>query len=165
MDRGKGGPVLIASSEGGMNIEEVAHNTPDKISNLFLGFTLDNKTNELTNLFTRIGMTSEQTRQAVSVTHQLFECFMQSDCTQIEVNPLIITKANQVLVCDAKLNFDDNAEFRQKELFDQRDFTQEDPRDVEAKKLEVNYIGLEGSIGCLVNGAGLAMATMDIIKL
>jgi len=138
MDRGKGGPVLIASSEGGMNIEEVAHNTPDKISNLFLGFTLNNKTNELTQLFTKIGMTSDQTRQAVSVTQKLFDCFMHSDCTQIEVNPLIVTKANQVLVCDAKLNFDDNAEFRQKELFDQRDFTQEDPRDVEAKKLEVN---------------------------
>lgn len=165
MDRQKGGPVLIASSEGGMNIEEVAEKTPEKIINMFLGFSVDDKKTNIKNMFLKLGMTDDQANQSVSITSQLFECFMKSDCTQIEINPLIITKENKVLVCDAKLNFDDNAEFRQKELFDQRDLSQEDPRDVEAKQLDVNYIGLDGSIGCLVNGAGLAMATMDIIKL
>lgn len=90
---------------------------------------------------------------------------MKKDCTQIEVNPLVETHDGRVLVCDAKLNFDDNAAFRQKEIFAQRDFTQEDPREVEADRANLNYIGLEGSIGCMVNGAGLAMATMDIVHL
>jgi len=165
MDRASGGPVLIASSEGGMNIEEVAEQTPDAIKKLFLGFSLDDKQDKLKQLFASIGMSADIVSQSIATTEKLFNCFMKTDCTQVEINPLIVTKEDKVLVADAKLNFDDNAEFRQKEIFEQRDLTQEDSRDVEAKKLDVNYIGLDGEIGCLVNGAGLAMATMDIINL
>lgn len=138
MDRASGGPVLIASSEGGMNIEEVAASTPDAIKKLFLGFSIADKHDALSKLFASIGMSADIVKQSVSTTEKLFECFMKSDCTQVEINPLIVTKEDQVLVADAKLNFDDNAEFRQKEIFDQRDLTQEDSRDVEAKKLDVN---------------------------
>jgi len=138
MDRGSGRPVLIASSEGGMNIEEVAEATPDAIKKMFLGFTIHDKLVELQTLFTSIGMDKNCAGQAVVQTIKLFECFMQTDCTQVEINPLIITKEDKVLVADAKLIFNDNAEFRQKEIFDQRDLTQEDSRDVEAKKLDVN---------------------------
>lgn len=156
---------MIASSEGGMDIEGVARDTPELIHTLFLGFTLDDKLKTIRDLFLKMGQTANQADQSLEVSKKLFKCFMESDCTQVEINPLIVTKEDTVLVCDAKLNFDDNAEFRQKELFEQRDLTQEDSRDVEAKRLDVNYIGLDGEIGCLVNGAGLAMATMDIIKL
>lgn len=130
--------MLIASSEGGMNIEEVAEKTPEKIHNLFLGFSVDDKKSQLEALFKKLGMTDDLVSQSVATTTKLFDCFLKSDCTQIEINPLIVTKENKVLVCDAKLNFDDNAEFRQKELFEQRDLTQEDSRDVEAKRLDVN---------------------------
>jgi len=165
MDRSRGGPVLIASAEGGMNIEEVAEKNPNAIHTIFLGFDINKVNNELLSVFKKMNMNDDQSQQALSVSHKLFKCFVEKDCTQIEINPLILTNENRILVADAKLNFDDNAEFRHKDLFDQRDFSQEDPRDVEAKKLDVNYIGLDGTIGCLVNGAGLAMATMDIIKL
>lgn len=138
MDRASGGPVLIASSEGGMNIEEVAASTPDAIKKLFLGFSLDDKQDKLKQLFASIGMSADIVNQSVATTEKLFNCFMKTDCTQVEINPLIVTKEDKVLVADAKLNFDDNAEFRQKEIFEQRDLTQEDSRDVEAKKLDVN---------------------------
>lgn len=138
MDRGSGGPVLIASSEGGMNIEEVAESNPDAIKKMFLGFSIHDKLVELQQLFTSIGMDKNTAGQSVVQTIKLFECFMQTDCTQVEINPLIVTKEEKVLVADAKLNFDDNAEFRQKEIFDQRDLSQEDSRDVEAKQLDVN---------------------------
>mmetsp|Transcript_91274 Transcript_91274/g.197429 ORF Transcript_91274/g.197429 Transcript_91274/m.197429 type:complete len:139 (-) Transcript_91274:583-999(-) len=138
MDRSRGGPVLIASSEGGMNIEEVAEKTPELIHTIFLGFSIEDKVNTLNDVFTKMGMDNNIASQALSTTTGLFKCFMESDCTQLEINPLIVTKEDKVLVADAKLNFDDNAEFRQKELFDQRDLTQEDSRDVEAKRLDVN---------------------------
>jgi len=165
MDRSRGGPVLIASSEGGMNIEEVAEKNPNAIHTVFLGFDISKVKNELLSVFNKMNLNQDQANQALNVSNLLFKCFVEKDCTQIEINPLVLTNENKIIVADAKLNFDDNAEFRHKELFDQRDFSQEDARDVEAKKLDVNYIGLDGTIGCLVNGAGLAMATMDIIKL
>jgi len=120
------------------NIEEVAASTPDAIKKLFLGFSLDDKQDKLKQLFASIGMSADIVSQSVATTEKLFNCFMKTDCTQVEINPLIVTKEDKVLVADAKLNFDDNAEFRQKEIFEQRDLTQEDSRDVEAKKLDVN---------------------------
>lgn len=112
-----------------------------------------------------LGFTGDRLDAACQCLRGLYDLFMKKDCTQIEVNPLVETHDGRVLVCDAKLNFDDNAAFRQKDIFSQRDFTQEDSREVEADKANLNYIGLEGSIGCVVNGAGLAMATMDIVQL
>jgi succinyl-CoA synthetase beta subunit len=95
----------------------------------------------------------------------LYDMFISCDCTQVEINPLAETPDGDIVVCDAKVNFDDNAEYRQKTIFDRRDYSQEDPREVEASKYDLNYIGLDGNIGCMVNGAGLAMSTMDIIQL
>lgn len=166
LDRGAGGPIFIASPAGGTSIEDVAEATPELIFkqpiDIVKGMTDENSTFIATSLGFLPGTPSHT--EAKTVVEKLYKMFRTNDCTLVEVNPLAETPDGRVVVCDAKINFDDNAEFRQKSMFGYRDRTQEDPREVEAAKHDLNYIGLTGNIGCMVNGAGLAMATMDIIK-
>lgn len=167
LDRAAGGPIFIASPAGGTSIEDVAAATPELIFkqpiDIMKGMTDENSTYLATSLGFVPGTKGHQ--EAKAVVEKLYKLFITHDCTLVEVNPLAETPDERVVVCDAKINFDDNAEFRQKEIFKLRDRTQEDSREVEAAKYDLNYIGLTGNIGCMVNGAGLAMATMDIIKL
>lgn len=167
LDRGAGGPVFIVSPAGGTSIEDVAAATPELIFkqpiNIIEGITDAQADYLATSLgFTQGTMGHNECKDVVK---KLYQVFRAHDCTLVEVNPLAETPDGHVMVCDAKLNFDDNAEFRQKVVFQHRDRSQEDWREVEAAKYDLNYIGLTGNIGCMVNGAGLAMATMDIIKL
>lgn len=165
MDRATQGPVIVASSQGGMDIEAVAKEHPDAIIttpvNIHTGVT-DEMARNIAN---ELGFSEQCIEDAKDTIQKLYKVFMERDATQIEINPLSETTDHQVLAMDAKLNFDDNAEFRQKEVFNWRDKTQEDPDEVKAAQSGLNFIKLDGDIGCLVNGAGLAMATMDIIKL
>lgn len=165
MDRQSQGPMIVASSQGGMDIEGVAKETPEAIKT----FPIDiNKgvTDELANeVASVLGFSSKATPEAAEIVKNLYKVFSTKDATQIEINPLAETTQHKVYAMDAKLGFDDNADFRQQEIWSYRDLTQEDPEEVEAAQYGLNFIKLDGSIGCLVNGAGLAMATMDIIKL
>ncbi|KAL0039262.1 hypothetical protein WJX79_000710 [Trebouxia sp. C0005] len=158
------GPMMIGCSEGGTSIEDLAEKYPEKIIKIPVdireGIT-DAQANEMVE---GLQVTTDKKAAAEQIKN-MYEMFTSCDCTMVEVNPLAETKDGKLIAADAKLGFDDNAAFRQKELFSLRDTTQEDPRDVAASQYDLNYIGLEGSIGCMVNGAGLAMATMDIIKL
>lgn len=167
LDRAAGGPIFIASPAGGTSIEDVAEATPELIFKQPIDIMEGINDTQSTFLATSLGFepgTSAHT-ECKSVVEKLYEMFRAHDCTLVEVNPLAETPDGRVVVCDAKINFDDNAEFRQNSVFEFRDRTQEDWREVEAAKFDLNYIGLTGNIGCMVNGAGLAMATMDIIKL
>merc|ERR1712169_43178 len=165
MDRSTQSPVIVASSQGGMDIETVAKETPDAI--LTQGIDINQGvTDEIArNIATKLGFSEQCIEDAKNTIQRLYQVFMDKDATQIEINPLSETSDHQVLAMDAKLNFDDNAEFRQKEVFSWRDTSQEDLDEVKAAEQGLNFIKLGGDIGCLVNGAGLAMATMDIIKL
>ena len=167
MDRGSGGPLMVGSPQGGTSIEDVAASNPELIFTESIDITVG-ITDEICNrMATNLGLVAGTPShdKAVTLMTNLYSMFVACDCTQVEVNPLAKTPTGDVVVCDAKVNFDDNAEFRQKEIHEKRDTTQEDPREVEASKYDLNYIGLDGSIGCMVNGAGLAMSTMDIIQL
>lgn len=166
LDRGAGGPIFIASPAGGTSIEDVAATTPELIFKQPIDIVKGITDEQSSFLATSLGF-SEGTpshAECKSVIEKLYNLFRAHDCTLVEVNPLAETPEGKVVVCDAKINFDDNAEFRQGKIFVHRDRSQEDPREVEASKHDLNYIGLTGNIGCMVNGAGLAMATMDIIK-
>ncbi|KAL3762951.1 hypothetical protein ACHAWU_001098 [Discostella pseudostelligera] len=167
MDRASGGPLLVGSPVGGTSIEDVAKTNPELIFtepiDINVGMTPEIANRMASNIGLQEG--SESHKKAVTLITNLYEMFLGCDCTQVEVNPLAETPEGDVVVCDAKVNFDDNAEYRQKNIFERRDFSQEDPREVEASKYDLNYIGLDGNIGCMVNGAGLAMSTMDIIQL
>ncbi|OCL13986.1 succinyl-CoA ligase beta-chain [Glonium stellatum] len=165
MDRATQGPVIIASSQGGMDIETVAKEHPEAIITTQVDIHKGVTDEMARNIATELGFSEQCIEDAKDTIQKLYKVFMERDATQIEINPLSETTDHQVLCMDAKLNFDDNAEFRQKEVFDWRDVTQEDPDEVKAAKWGLNFIKLDGDIGCLVNGAGLAMATMDIIKL
>jgi succinyl-CoA synthetase beta subunit len=164
LDRATGGPVIVASTEGGVEIETVAEKSPEKIIRETvhpLGGLQPYQTRKLAR---QLGFNSGQIKAASKLFDGLFQTFMACDCSMVEVNPLVVTDKGQVLALDAKFNFDDNALYRHTELAALRDVAEEDPREVEASKFGLNYIGLDGNIACLVNGAGLAMATMDIIK-
>lgn len=165
MDRAHGGPVLVGSPAGGMNIEEVAATTPELIFTEPVDIMTGVADEQVARMATNMGFEGESATQAAAIMKNLYEMFIASDGTLVEINPLAETASGDVFCCDAKLNFDDNAEFRQDKVFAYRDVSQEDAREVEAAKYGLNYIGLDGSIGCLVNGAGLAMATMDIVSL
>lgn len=167
LDRGAGGPIFIASPAGGTSIEDVAEATPELIFKCPIDINTGITTDNAVFLATALGFTPGTSghEQCKDVVTKLYSLFKTHDCTLLEVNPLAETPDGRVVVCDAKINFDDNAEFRQKEMFEFRDKSQEDWREVEAAKYDLNYIGLTGNIGCMVNGAGLAMSTMDIIKL
>jgi len=165
MDRAHQGPVLVASPKGGMDIEEVAHNTPNEIYTQAIDIVEGIQDWQTEKIGKILGFTGEALKDAQQQMKNLYKLFIGTDATQVEINPLVLTKNGKVYCVDAKIGFDDNAEFRQKKYFDMRDWSMEDPRDVKAAKYGINYIGLDGNIGCMVNGAGLAMATMDIIKL
>lgn len=164
MDRSKGCPVIIASTEGGMDIEDVAENNPDAIVRELVHPALGLSPFVTRKLAVQLGFNSTSMRNPCKIFHALYELFIKSDCSLVEVNPLVVTKGGDVMALDAKLNFDDSALPRHPEILEMRDTSEEDPREVEASKHGLNYVGLDGNIGCMVNGAGLAMATMDIIQ-
>ncbi len=165
VDRSTGRIAIVASTEGGMDIEAVAHDTPEKIETI----TIDPATGLMPHhgraVAAALGLTGDLAKQAASITAKLYDAFLGTDASQIEINPLAITEDNKLMVLDAKVGFDSNAMFRHKDLAELRDFSEEDPMEIEASKHDLAYIKLDGDIGCMVNGAGLAMATMDIIKL
>ncbi|KAI8929653.1 ATP-grasp domain-containing protein [Entophlyctis helioformis] len=165
MDRATQGPVIVASSQGGMDIETVAAESPDAIITHPIDINTGLKLTDAKNVAVKLGFEGESVDEAADTFMKLYQIFVEKDSTMIEINPLAEIQNGDVMCMDAKFGFDDNADFRQKDVFALRDTTQEDPREVAAAKWNLNYIGLDGNIGCLVNGAGLAMATMDIIKL
>ncbi|KAJ2899250.1 succinate--CoA ligase beta chain [Coemansia aciculifera] len=165
MDRATKGPVLVASAQGGVDIETVAAEDPEAIIKLPVDINQGLSLESALELASKLGFVGNAREEAADTFLKLYKLFLAKDATQIEINPLVETADHQVMCMDAKFGFDDNASFRQKDVFSLRDPTQEDPREVQAEKWDLNYIGLDGRIGCLVNGAGLAMSTMDIIKL
>jgi succinyl-CoA synthetase beta subunit len=165
IDRAVSQVVMMASTEGGMEIEEVAATHPEKIIKVAIDPTTGYLPQHGRRLAKALGLSAEQTKEAVSFFGGLYRCFLDSDCSLVEINPMILTKEGHIAALDAKFNFDDNALFRHKDIVEMRDLLEENAQDVEASKYELAYIALDGNIGCLVNGAGLAMATMDIIKL
>jgi succinyl-CoA synthetase beta subunit len=157
--------VMMASSEGGMDIEEVAHSTPEKILKVFIDPLVGLTDAQATSLAAGIGVPAASQAQAVDVLKKLYTCYMDTDASLAEINPLILEGNGNIKALDAKFNFDANALFRHPDIVAYRDLDEEDPAEVEASKFDLSYISLDGNIGCLVNGAGLAMATMDTIKL
>ena len=164
LDRARGTHVVMASQAGGMEIEQVAAATPEKIFREWTHPAIGLADFQARELAFGLGLKSDELKQGVALIKALFALYLAKDCSLAEINPLVVTKDGRVFALDAKLNFDDNALFRHKELVDLRDVHEEDPLDVEASKYQLNYIKLDGNVGCMVNGAGLAMATMDIIK-
>ena len=165
LDRAYNGAVIIACAAGGTSIEDLAQRSPESIIKVPVDLTKGVQPAEIAKVVAGLELTGKVAIQAGECVRALWKLFVESDASLIEVNPLAETPDGRIVVCDAKINFDDNAAFRQAAIFAKRDFSQEDPREVEASKWDLNYIGLDGTIGCMVNGAGLAMATMDIIKL
>ncbi|HKB60563.1 MAG TPA: ADP-forming succinate--CoA ligase subunit beta [Gallionellaceae bacterium] len=165
IDRSRQRVALLASSEGGMEIEEVAAKTPERIHTVWIDPATGLKDEEAEAVARAIGVPDEALAQARAVLQGLYRAFVEKDAMLAEINPLVLTADNRVLALDAKFNFDGNALFRHPEIVAYRDLDEEDPAEIEASKFELSYISLDGDIGCLVNGAGLAMATMDIIKL
>ncbi|WP_372399724.1 ADP-forming succinate--CoA ligase subunit beta [Azospirillum sp. HJ39] len=164
-DRGTGRVTIIASTEGGMEIEEVAHNTPEKIVKVAVDPATGIQGHHTRKVAFALGLEGKQVAAAAKFIQAAYKAFVDLDCAIVEINPLIVTGAGDILALDAKMSFDDNALFRHKDVAALRDEAEEDPAEIEAAKHELNYVKLDGNIGCMVNGAGLAMATMDIIKL
>jgi len=165
LDRGRSTHVVMASQAGGMEIEEVAERTPEKIFREWTHPALGLGDFQARRLAFGLGLTGDRLKQGVALIRGLFALYLARDCSLVEINPLVVTKDGRVLALDAKLNFDDNALYRHPAVVALRDVHEEDPLDVEASKYSLNYIKLDGNVGCMVNGAGLAMATMDIVKL
>jgi succinyl-CoA synthetase beta subunit len=164
LDRASSRPVIVASTEGGVEIEKVAHETPDKIFKVFVDPAYGLADFQVRELIFKLGLAGAEAKNAAKLIRSLYNCFWDTDASMVEVNPLITTPTGEVLALDAKVSFDDNALFRHPEIVELRDLNEEDPKEIEASKHELNYIALDGNIACLVNGAGLAMSTMDIIK-
>ena len=165
LDRASGRPVFMASQAGGMDIEEVAAKTPEKILKETVDPAVGFRAFQARKLAFGLGIGSDLIGQAVKFMQSLYNAYEQMDASLMEINPFLLTKDNRLIALDAKVNFDDNAMFRHKEFLDLRDLNEEEPLEIEASKFDLNYIKLDGNIACMVNGAGLAMATMDIIKL
>jgi succinyl-CoA synthetase beta subunit len=165
LDRGSGRPVMMASAAGGMDIEEVAASTPEKIVKVFIEPGVGFVPFAARQLGFAIGLDGAQVNKAVKLMTALYDAFVGTDASLVEINPLVVTAAGDLLALDAKMNFDDNALYRHADIRELRDLGEEDSLEIEASKFSLNYIHLDGNIGCMVNGAGLAMATMDIIKL
>ena len=166
VDRETSKIAFISSTEGGMDIEKVAQETPDKIITNKIDFNESGPSNdEIEKIISVFRLSEKQKQTAYKLIKSLYEIIISKDASLIEINPLILTKSNELICLDAKMNFDDNAIFRRPEIYELRDLDEEDPTEIEASKYDLAYIKLNGSIGCMVNGAGLAMATMDIIKL
>ena len=164
LDRSKSKNVIMASTEGGVDIEEVAANTPEKIIRVWVDPLLGFQAYQARYLAFSLGFQGDQLKQAIKVLMGLYKSYESTDASIAEINPLVLTDQGNVLALDAKFNFDSNALYRQKDVLEMRDLHEEDPTEVEADKFNLNYIKLDGNVGCMVNGAGLAMATMDIIK-
>ena len=165
LDRAASQLVVMASTEGGVEIEKVAAETPEKILKEYVDSLTGLRPSQARKLAFGLGLEGEAFKNAVKFFHALYKAFVETDCSLAEINPLIVTTDGRVLALDAKINFDDNALYRHPEYADLRDLSEEEPLEVEASKYRLNYIKLDGEVGCMVNGAGLAMATMDIIKL
>lgn len=165
IDRATGRTAMMASSEGGMDIEEVAEHSPEKILKVDIDPVVGLAPFQARQLAFGIGMKPEVVNKATQFFIGLYKAFEAKDCSIAEINPLVVTKSGDVLCLDAKMNFDSNSLYRHKDIIDMRDLTEEDPTEIEASKFDLAFIKLDGNIGCLVNGAGLAMATLDIIKL
>jgi succinyl-CoA synthetase beta subunit len=165
VDRESSRVAIVASTEGGMDIEKVAHDTPDKIVTITVDPVANICPHHVRRLSKALGLDAELTRQMSPMLTNLYRAFVESDMSLLEINPLVITKDRKLLCLDAKVGFDDNALFRHPDIAALRDETEEDEKEIEASKYDLNYVALDGEIGCMVNGAGLAMATMDIIKL
>jgi succinyl-CoA synthetase beta subunit len=165
VDRATSRVAFVVSTEGGVDIEEVAHNTPEKI----LTFSIDPATGIMPHHGRRVAkalrLAGDLAKQAESLLAKLYAAFVAKDMSLLEINPLVVTKSGQIICLDAKIGFDDNALYRHADIMALRDITEEDEKEIEASKHDLNYVALDGTIGCMVNGAGLAMATMDIIKL
>ena len=165
VDRSTQRVVLMVSGEGGVEIEKVAHETPEKIHKVFINPAVGLLPFQAQQLGFALGLGGDSLKKGAKMMLALYNAFIASDASILEINPLIVTKTGDLLALDAKMNFDDNAMYRHADVRDLRDTSEEDPLEVEASKFSLNYIRLDGNIGCMVNGAGLAMATMDIIKL
>jgi succinyl-CoA synthetase beta subunit len=165
VDRETSRVAFVVSTEGGMDIEKVAHDTPEKI----ITFSVDPATGIMPHhgrtVAQTLGLSGDLAKQAEQLVAKLYAAFVAKDMSMLEINPLVVTKGNQLLCLDAKIGFDDNALYRHPDIVALRDLTEEDEKEIEASKHDLNYVALDGTIGCMVNGAGLAMATMDIIKL
>ena len=165
LDRAAGKAVIMASAAGGMDIEEVAAATPEKIVRVHVEPGVGLVPFQARQIAFAIGLDGPQVNKAVKLMTSLYDAFVATDASLVEINPLVVTAAGDLLALDAKMNFDDNALYRHPDVRELRDLGEEDPLEIEASKFSLNYIHLDGNIGCMVNGAGLAMATMDIIKL
>ena len=165
IDRNSSKIAFISSKEGGMDIEEVARKNPEKIITTKVEYEENINVDDIEKILSPFQLNKEQKREGHNLIKSIYKTLIKKDANLIEINPLIITKSGKILCLDAKINFDDNALFRRPEIVKYRDLNEEDPKEIEASKHDLAYIKLEGSIGCMVNGAGLAMATMDIIKL
>jgi succinyl-CoA synthetase beta subunit len=165
LDRSTGSPVIMASTEGGMNIEEVAENHPEKIIKEWIDPTVGLQSFQARKIAFALGWEGNAFKEGVKFIHSLYNAYLGLDASMFEINPLLKTSDNRILAVDAKVNLDDNALYRHKDLAELRDITEEDPLEVEAGAAGLNYVKLDGNVGCMVNGAGLAMATMDIIKI
>jgi succinyl-CoA synthetase beta subunit len=165
LDRASGKPVIMASADGGMDIEEVAASTPERIHKVYIEPGVGLVPFEARQLGFAIGLDAPQVNKAVKLMTALYDAFVKTDASLLEINPLVVTASGDLLALDAKMNFDDSALYRHPDIKDLRDLAEEDPLEIEASKFALNYIHLDGNIGCMVNGAGLAMATMDIIKI
>jgi succinyl-CoA synthetase beta subunit len=165
LDRSSGKFVFMVSSEGGVEIEKVAAETPEKIIKEWIEPNQDLKQFQARKLAFALGLSGVQIKHAVKTFLSLWKVFKSYDCSLMEINPLVVTKSDEVIALDSKINFDDNALFRHKDIQEMRDLSEEEPSEVEADSFNLNYIKLDGNVGCMVNGAGLAMGTMDIIKL
>ncbi|HMV78247.1 MAG TPA: ADP-forming succinate--CoA ligase subunit beta [Leptospiraceae bacterium] len=165
LDRSIKKTIIMASKEGGMDIEEVAEKHPEKIIKIAIDTGVGLQPNQARELAFRLGLSGDALKSAVPFFLSLYDAYMKEDCSLLEINPLILTKENQIIAGDCKINFDDNALYRHTENASYRDKSEEDPLELQASEFNLNYVKLDGNIGCMVNGAGLAMATMDIIKL
>jgi len=164
LDRGRGCPVFMVSAEGGVEIEKVAAETPEKLLKVWVDLALGIQPYQGRRIAAFLGLTGTAAKTCRTLVKQLFQVFTENDCSLVEINPLITTPKGELIALDAKINLEDNALFRHPKLAALRDKQEEDPLEVEASEFDLNYIRLDGTIGCMVNGAGLAMATMDIIK-
>ncbi len=164
LDRATSRPVIVASTEGGVEIEKVAHETPDRIHKVAVDPAYGLADFQVRELIFKLGFNPTEAKNAAKLIRSLYQMFWDTDASMVEVNPLITTPDDQVLALDAKVSFDDNALYRHPEIVALRDLNEEDPKEIEASKFSLSYIALDGNIACLVNGAGLAMSTMDIIK-
>ena len=164
LDRNSSKPVIVASTEGGMDIETVAHDTPEKLFKVIVDPAYGLADFQVRELITKLGLTGVEAKNAGKLIRNLYQCYWETDAAMIEVNPLITTPTGDVLALDAKVSFDSNALYRHPEIVALRDLNEEDSKEIEASKYSLSYIALDGNIACLVNGAGLAMSTMDIIQ-